>query len=301
MLRLDLSRDPKWVDLGHGVRVLALPLTSAVLLSLRGDPSLEGGEDRSPVEQALIFAKAVAGGLVSADAELSPQEITDMIFLPGFSTADIVSNISGRGVGMDVVRNNIHGLGGNVEVVSQSGKGTRFILRLPLTLAILDGLRVQVGSQVYILPLVSIIESVRIRPEQTSRPVGGGELFCSRQEYLPLIRLYELFGIEPRSTDLARGLLVIVEADGRKAGLYVDDLLGQQQIVIKSLASHYRKVEGLSAATILADGTVAMILDVAGLIRMAYAGLQPRNRFNGPSVPVIGSVPESSVDTPRAM
>ncbi len=237
-----------------------------------GNVLIEIQDDGRGLQHDRIFARAVEGGLVSADAKLSPQEIADMIFLPGFSTADTVSNISGRGVGMDVVRNNIHGLGGNVEVVSQPGKGTRFILRLPLTLAILDGLSVQIGAQIYILPLVSIIESVRIRPEQVSRPAGGGELFCSRQEYLPLIRLYELFGIEPRSTDLAQGLLVVVEAEGKKAGLYVDDLLGQQQVVIKSLATHYRKVEGISAATILGDGTVAMILDVTGLIRLAHAG-----------------------------
>ena len=187
---------------------------------------------------------------------------------------------------MDVVRNNIHRLGGSVEITSQSGRGACFTVRLPLTLAILDGLSVQVGAHTYILPLVSIIESVRIRPEQVSRPVGGGELFSMRNEYLPLIRLYQLFGIESRSTDFTQGLLVIVEADGKKAGLYVDDLLGQQQIVIKSLSAHYRKVEGISAATILGDGSVAMILDVAGLISMAHAGSVQRKSASKESAPV---------------
>ncbi|MCR4346006.1 MAG: chemotaxis protein CheA [Sulfuricaulis sp.] len=219
-----------------------------------------------------IFSKAVERGLLSASAKPSPEEIIEIIFMPGFSTAETVSDVSGRGVGMDVVRNNIRSLGGTIEVTSQKGHGTCFTVRLPLTLAILDGLSVQVGVHTYIMPLVSILESVRIQPEQISRPAGSAELYGLRKEFMPLLRLYELFHVEPRSTDLSQGLLVIVEADGKKAGLYVDDLLGQQQVVIKSLATHYRKVEGISAATILGDGTVAMILDVTGLIRLAHAG-----------------------------
>ncbi|MHB8536347.1 MAG: chemotaxis protein CheA [Sulfuricaulis sp.] len=237
-----------------------------------GNVVIEIRDDGRGLSHERIFAKAVERGLISADAMLSPAEITEMIFLPGFSTANIVSEISGRGVGMDVVRNNIRSLGGGVDIATQQGKGTCFTVRLPLTLAILDGLSVQVGDQIYILPLVSIVESVRIRPEQVSRPAGGGELFGLRKEYLPLLRLHELFHIESRSSDLTKGLLVIVEADGKKAGLYVDDLLGQQQVVIKSLATHYRKVEGISAATILGDGSVAMILDVTGLTRLAHTG-----------------------------
>lgn len=237
-----------------------------------GNVVIEIRDDGRGLQHERIFAKAVERGLISPEAILSPQEIAEMIFLPGFSTADAVSDMSGRGVGMDVVRNNIRSLGGSVEIASQSGRGACFTVRLPLTLAILDGLSVQVGKQTYILPLVSIVETVRIRPELVSRPAGGGELFGLRKEYLPLIRLHELFHVEPRSTDLTKGLLVIVEAEGRKAGLYVDDLLGQQQVVIKSLATHYRKIEGISAATILGDGTVAMILDVTGLIRLAHSG-----------------------------
>jgi two-component system chemotaxis sensor kinase CheA len=233
---------------------------------------IEIRDDGRGLNHDRIFAKAVERGLVSADARLTPEEIAELIFVPGFSTAEIVSDISGRGVGMDVVRNNIHSLGGSIEIDSVAGRGTRFLVRLPLTLAILDGLSVQVGSHTYILPLVSIAESVRVRPEQVVCPAGGGELYGLRKEYLPLIRLYELFGVEPRTTDLTQGIVVVVEADGRKAGLYVDDLLGQQQVVIKSLQTHYGKVEGISAATILGDGTVAMILDVAGLIRLAHSG-----------------------------
>jgi two-component system chemotaxis sensor kinase CheA len=237
-----------------------------------GNVVIEIRDDGRGLAYDRIFRKAVERGLIPASANPAPEEIAEMIFEPGFSTAETVSDVSGRGVGMDVVRNNIRGLGGTIEVASQPGQGACFTVRLPLTLAILDGLSVQVGAHTYILPLVSIVESVRINPEQISRPAGGAELYGLRKEYLPLLRLYELFRVEPRSTDLAQGLLVIVEADGKKAGLYVDDLLGQQQVVIKSLATHYRKVEGISAATILGDGTVAMILDVAGLIRLAHAG-----------------------------
>jgi two-component system chemotaxis sensor kinase CheA len=237
-----------------------------------GNVVIEIRDDGRGLVYDRIFSKAVERGLIPASANPAPEEIAEMIFRPGFSTADAVSDVSGRGVGMDVVRNNIRSLGGTVEVASQPGRGACFTVRLPLTLAILDGLSVQVGAHTYILPLVSIVESVRINPEQISRPAGGAELYGLRKEFMPLLRLYELFHVEPRSTDLAQGLLVIVEADGKKAGLYVDDLLGQQQVVIKSLATHYRKVEGISAATILGDGTVAMILDVTGLIRLVHAG-----------------------------
>jgi len=254
-----------------------------------GNVVIEIRDDGRGLQHDRIFAKAVERGLIASDARLSPEEIAEMIFLPGFSTAKTVSDISGRGVGMDVVRNNIRSLGGGVEIASEKGRGACFTVRLPLTLAILDGLSVQVGDQTYILPLVSIVESVRIRPEQVSRPAGGCELFALRKEYLPLLRLYDLFHIESRSTDLSQGLLVIVEADGKKAGLYVDDLLGQQQVVIKSLATHYRKVEGISAATILGDGSVAMILDVTGLIRLAHSGTShmPGNGGNASSATTI--------------
>ena len=256
-----------------------------------GNVVIEIRDDGRGLQHERIFAKAVERGLISADARLSPEEIAEMIFVPGFSTAKIVNDVSGRGVGMDVVRNNVRSLGGGVEITTQSGSGTCFTVRLPLTLAILDGLSVRVGEHTYILPLVSIVESVRIRPEQVSRPAGGNELFALRKEYLPLLRLYDLFNIVPASTDLTQGLLVIVEADGKKAGLYVDDLLGQQQVVIKSIATHYRKVEGISAATILGDGSVAMILDVTGLTRLAHsrAGQVPGNDDN--ASPTTASAP----------
>ncbi len=268
-------------SLDHGIeppaeRVAAgKPQTGTIELKAyqkSGNVIIEIRDDGRGLRHDRIFDKAVEQGLIPADAKLSPDEISELIFHPGFSTAVTVSDISGRGVGMDVVRSNIHSLGGNVEIASQAGQGTCFTVRLPLTLAILDGLSLQVGTHTYILPLVSIVESVRIVPDRVSRPAGGGELYGLRKEYLPLLRLSDLFHVVPRSADLTQGLLVIVEADGKKAGLYVDDLLGQQQVVIKSLETHYRKVDGISAATILGDGTVAMILDVTGLIRMAHAG-----------------------------
>jgi two-component system chemotaxis sensor kinase CheA len=268
-------------SLDHGIELPAervaagKPQTGTIELKAyqkSGNVIIEIRDDGRGLQHDRILDKAVEQGLIPADAKLSPDEISELIFHPGFSTAVTVNDISGRGVGMDVVRNNIHSLGGNVEIASQAGQGTCFIVRLPLTMAILDGLSLQVGAHTYILPLVSIVESVRIVPDQVSRPAGGGELYGLRKEYLPLLRLSDLFHVVPRSTDLTQGLLVIVEADGKKAGLYVDDLLGQQQVVIKSLETHYRKVDGISAATILGDGTVAMILDVTGLIRMAHAG-----------------------------
>ena len=242
-----------------------------------GNVMIEIRDDGRGLPYDRIFSKAVERGLIPASAKPAPEEIVEMIFMPGFSTAETVSDISGRGVGMDVVRSNIRSLGGSVEVATQPGQGTCFTVRLPLTLAILDGLSVQVGTHTYILPLVSIVESVRIQPGQISRPISGGEIYGLRKEYLPLLRLNNLFHIEQRSTDFTQGLLVIVEADGKKAGLYVDDLLGQQQVVIKSLETHYGKVEGIAAATILADGTVAMILDVSSLIRLAYSHRSVRN------------------------
>ena len=294
-------------SLDHGIeppaeRVAAgKPQTGTIELKAyqkSGNVIIEIRDDGRGLRHDRIFDKAVEQGLIPADAKLSPDEISELIFHPGFSTAVTVSDISGRGVGMDVVRSNIHSLGGNVEIVSQAGQGACFIVRLPLTLAILDGLSLQVGTHTYILPLVSIVESVRIVPDQVSRPAGGGELYGLRKEYLPLLRLSDLFHVVPRSTDLTQGLLVIVEADGKKAGLYVDDLLGQQQVVIKNLETHYRKVDGISAATILGDGTVAMILDVTGLIRMAHAGatrptpalhgrIQDAGRHTGTMAPTI--------------
>ncbi len=215
-----------------------------------------------------IRQRAVHAGLLSADARPTPEQMHEYIFQPGFTTATEVSDISGRGVGLDVVRENIRSLGGNVEVSSAPGQGTRFTLRLPLTLAIMDGLSILIGDQTYLLPMSSIVESIHLTGDRINRLPDGQEIFAWREEYLGLIRLHELFHIPARHADVAEGIVVVVEVDGRRAGLTVDELLGQQQVVIKSIESHYQRVEGISAATILGDGTVALILDVPGLMRL---------------------------------
>lgn len=233
-----------------------------------GNIVIEIIDDGAGLNEEKILNKAIEKGLVNASDNLSPEKIHELIFMAGFSTADVVSDISGRGVGMDVVRKNIHSLGGSVEVNSEKGVGTKFTIRLPLTLAIMDGQSIRVAKENYILPLVSIVESLEVKGAEIKQVSGKGELYKLRDDYVPVIRLYDVFNIEPEITDLEEGLLVVVEGDGQKVGLFIDDLLGQQQVVIKSLETNYRKVMGLSGATILGDGTVALILDVPGLISL---------------------------------
>ena len=232
-------------------------------------------DDGAGLNRDRILAKARERGIVGEHEQLADEQIHDLIFAPGFSTAAVVSDVSGRGVGMDVVKRNIKDLGGVVEVQSTSGAGSVFRIRLPLTLAILDGQLVRVGSEVYIVSLVSIIESLQVKSEAVSSVAGQSELYRLRDEYLPIVRLYDLFDVKPDSENLRDGLLVIVEAEGRKVGLFVDDLLGQQQVVIKSLQTNFRRVDGISGATILGDGKVAMILDTAGLIHLSRTQYQP--------------------------
>ena len=225
-----------------------------------------------PVEQ--ILGKARERGLVAEDAQLEHHEILELIFEPGFSTAEAVSDVSGRGVGMDVVRRNIRDIGGVIDVESRPGEGSVSTIRLPLTLAILDGQLLTVGDQVFVMPLVSIIESLQVDPARVNTVAGDAEMYQLREDYVPIIRLHALFGIEQSITHPAEALLVVVECEGRRIALMVDELLGQQQVVIKSLETNYRHVEGLSGATILGDGNVALILDVAGLISLGGVTLK---------------------------
>lgn len=234
-----------------------------------GNIVIEISDDGSGIDADKILKKAVERGLVEEGVELPQAKIHDLLFQPGFSTADQITDVSGRGVGMDVVRKNIQALGGTIEVESTLGKGSKFTVRLPLTLAILDGQLVRVGDHTYIIPLVSIVESLQVHKKNVNAIAGKAELYKLRDEYIPVIRLYEAFNIEPDTKALEDGLLVVVEGDGQKAGLLVDDLLAQQQVVIKSLETNFRRVDGLSGATILGDGTVALILDVAGVIRVS--------------------------------
>jgi len=234
-----------------------------------GNIAVEVSDDGGGLDKERILAKAKQRGLVGQNDVLTEEQIHDLIFLPGFSTADKTTDLSGRGVGMDVVRRNVKELGGKIELRSERGKGSRFIITLPLTLAIVDGQSVAVGSETYIIPLISIVESMRLKETSISRLSGHNEVFSFRGDYLPIIRLHELFGVEPRARALHEGLVVIAEGDGRRVGLFVDDLLGQQQVVIKSLEANYGHVEGVSGATILGDGSVALILDVTGIIAAA--------------------------------
>ena len=234
-----------------------------------GNIAVEVSDDGGGLDKDRILAKARQRGLVGQNDVLTDDQIHELIFLPGFSTAEKTTDLSGRGVGMDVVRRNVKELGGKIELRSERGKGSRFIITLPLTLAIVDGQSVAVGNETYIIPLISIVESMRLKETSISRLSGHNEVFSFRGDYLPIIRLHELFGIEPRARALHEGLVVIAEGDGRRVGLFVDDLLGQQQVVIKSLEANYGRVEGVSGATILGDGSVALILDVTGIITAA--------------------------------
>ncbi len=234
-----------------------------------GNIVIEISDDGRGLQASKIRTRAIEKGIISADDSLSLEDTHSLLFEPGFSTAEAISDISGRGVGLDVVRRNIKELGGNVEVRSTEGKGTTFTIRLPLTLAILDGQLIQVGNQTYILPLVSIVESLQVQSSQVSALAGGAEIYRLRDQYIPVMRLYNLFAVKPRTEDLSGGLLVVVEGDGRQVGILVDDLLNQQQVVIKSLDTNFRRVDGVSGATILGDGTVALILDVPGLIKFS--------------------------------
>jgi two-component system chemotaxis sensor kinase CheA len=233
-----------------------------------GNIAVEVSDDGAGLDRDRIVAKAKSRGLIGPNDALTDEQIYELIFLPGFSTAEQTTDVSGRGVGMDVVRRNIKELGGKIEVRTERGNGSRFIITLPLTLAIVDGQSVAVGTETYIVPLTSIVESLQLKPSSISRLSGRGEVFSFRGSYLPVIRLHEIFGVEPRTRELHEGLVVVVEGEGRRVGLFVDDLLGQQQVVIKSLETNYGHVEGVSGATILGDGSVALILDLGGLIHL---------------------------------
>lgn len=227
---------------------------------------IELADDGGGIPRDKVRERAVARGLVPADVALSDEEIDQLIFMPGFSTAENVSNISGRGVGMDVVRRNIQDMGGRVTVQSTPGQGTRMILSLPLTLAVMDGMVVSVGGERYVLPLTNIIESLRPAKADIRRLSGGAEVLAMRGDYIRLVPLHRLFGIQRAVREPWNGLVVVAEAEaGDRIGILVDEMLGQQQVVLKSLESNYRPVEGVSAATILGDGRVALILDIHGL------------------------------------
>jgi two-component system chemotaxis sensor kinase CheA len=231
-----------------------------------GNIVIEVADDGGGLNRERILAKARENGLPVGE-NMTDSEVWQLIFAPGFSTAEVVTDVSGRGVGMDVVKRNITAMGGSIDIRSAKGFGTTMLISLPLTLAILDGMSIRCGDEIYILPLGFVVESLQPARSDIKEIAGQGRVVKVRGEYLPLIPLYQMFGITPRITDPSEGILVILETEGRKAALFVDELVGQQQVVVKNLEANYRKVVGISGATILGDGGVALILDVAALLR----------------------------------
>ncbi len=265
-------------SLDHGIETPAerlhkgKPETGTVKLDAfhqGGNILIEISDDGQGINAARVFAKAVEKGLVSAEDNLSDQEIYKLLFEPGFSTAEVVTDVSGRGVGMDVVKRNINILGGSIDVFSEPDKGSTFSIRLPLTLAILDGQLIRVGDQIFVVPLMSVTESLQIREEHISCVGGEMDLYQLRDDYVPIIDIADEFEFEKEITELEESLLVVVEGENQKIGLLVDELQAQQQVVIKSLDVNYKPIQGISGATILGDGRVALILDVVGFIRQA--------------------------------
>ncbi|HRI37552.1 MAG TPA: chemotaxis protein CheA [Nitrospira sp.] len=229
-------------------------------------------DDGRGLNRDKIIAKAVKQGLIGENEKLSDDQIWPLIFRPGFSTAEKVTDVSGRGVGMDVVKRNIEALGGTVSIKTVTGKGTTFTLKLPLTLAIIEGMTVRVGKETYIVPLLSILESIQPKEGTIKTVVGKGELINVRGTYLPMVRMYDVFVLEPEYTNPMKAILLILETEGERVAVMVDEILGQQQVVIKSMEQNFRKVEGIAGATILGDGTVGFILDVRGLLEIARHG-----------------------------
>ena len=234
---------------------------------------IEVGDDGAGLPRNKILAKARERGLLVSD-QMTDSEVFNLIFEAGFSTADQVTDVSGRGVGMDVVRRNIQSMGGRVEIESMLGVGTRMTVRLPLTLAILDGMSIAVGDQTYILPLSYVVESFQPKVGDIKTLSNQARVIQVRGEFLPVVVLHELFNIRAQSSDFSQGIMVVIDADGIHAALFVDALIGQHQVVIKSLEANYRRVPGISGATIMGDGHVALILDVSAIAGMAKTNLQ---------------------------
>ncbi|WP_018876641.1 chemotaxis protein CheA [Thioalkalivibrio sp. ALE31] len=234
-----------------------------------GNVVIEIRDDGKGMDADRILAKARDAGIVGPNQQLDRHETLQLVFEPGLSTADQVSDLSGRGVGMDVVKKNIRGLGGNVELESEPGKGSRLTIRLPLTLSIMDGQLLKIGDETFVIPLIAIVESLQTLPESVKQAFGKLPLYRLRDEYIPIVDLAAMFGRAEPSPLPEQALLVVAEADDQRVALRVDDLLGQQQVVIKTLETNFRKVPGTAGATILGDGQVALILDVAGIARMA--------------------------------
>lgn len=266
-------------SLDHGIETPEVRLakgkdaTGQLLLSAQhhgGNIVIEVSDDGAGLNRERILAKAMQQGMAVSET-MPDEEVWQLIFAPGFSTAEQVTDISGRGVGMDVVKRNIQEMGGHVEIHSRGGQGTTTRIVLPLTLAILNGMSVKVGDEAYILPLSYVIESLQPLPEHLHSITADGHVIRVRGEYLPLIELHRVFDVAGAQTHPTQGILVIVQADDSRFALLVDELLGQHQVVVKNLETNYRKVPGISAATILGDGSVAFIIDVGAMPRIQRA------------------------------
>jgi len=233
-----------------------------------GSILIEVRDDGRGLSREKLIKKARERGIDAPDT-MSDSDVWGLIFAPGFSTAEVVTDVSGRGVGMDVVKKNITALGGTVEIDSAEGYGMSVKVRLPLTLAIMDGMSVGVGEEVYILPLSSVIESFQVEPGVIKTIGGSGRVVEVREEFMPVLELERVFGVPRFDFENVGGIMVVAEAEGGRVGLLVDQLLGQQQVVVKNLEANYRRVDDISGATIMGDGRVALILDVASLVRRA--------------------------------
>jgi len=242
-----------------------------------GNVYIEIIDDGGGINYDKIREKAIKKGFIREGDQISNEKLNLILFEPGFSTADQVGELSGRGVGMDVVKSNIESIRGTIQIKSQDGIGSEIKLKLPLTLAIIDGMLVTIDTNIFVLPLLSVIESIQPKKESISTIEAKGELILVRDEYIPIVRLYEHFNINPKNKNLYEGLVVIVESDGKKVAIFIDDLIGQQQIVIKSIERDISNSKSVSGATILGDGKVALIIDVHGLIQdLDYAELKTR-------------------------
>lgn len=230
-------------------------------------------DDGNGINTQKVYEKAIEKGVITKESNLTTKEINELIFAAGFSTADAITDVSGRGVGMDVVRSNIESLKGSIELFSELGKGSTFRIKLPLTLAILDGQLARVGEQTFIFPILSILESIQIKEDNIKSVQGHSSLYRLRDEYIPIINLFEKFRIDDHTLEQNKQLLVIVEHNGSKAALKISELLSQQQVVIKNLEQNFRVINGFSGATILGDGTVSLILDLASIIETSKKDL----------------------------
>ncbi|GHC33007.1 chemotaxis protein CheA [Aidingimonas halophila] len=276
-------------SLDHGIEMpdareaAGKPRTGKLTLSAQhqgGNILIEVIDDGAGLNREKILAKAEANGVPTSD-NMSDDDVWQLIFAPGFSTADEVSDVSGRGVGMDVVKRNIQAMGGHVEIQSEPGVGTTTRIVLPLTLAILDGMSIKVGNEIFILPLGAVLESLQPRNEDLYAMAGDDIVMKVRDEYLPVIAVHEVMDVPNAQTTMTDCIAVIVQGEGRRYALLVDELIGQQQVVVKNLETNYRKVPGVSAATILGDGSVALILDITGMHRLNRTKREARRPLPG--------------------